>query len=379
MTSVLTIQPHGIRGGPSLQHLEFIRGLRSHGIRCHAVIPPQHELKEVYQELSASVFELEGLEIVPRSLDPRRVAAHLADSASSARCLARHAKAIGAEVLHTFNEGLLAGPLAARLAGLPSAIHIIGMSIFRPPPFSLMYCQWLRFSGDAIVCCQRGICEILEGAFVPSDRLHVVYNCVDPEAVRAAAERDAPPAPGGTLRIGMLAGLDRRKGHLVLARAARRICRELPEARVFIIGTLEGDPAYLAELRAFIATAGLGDRLQLVGPVAHPAPWIRSLDVYCIPSLSEALSVAGIEAMCLERPIVASAVGGNLEAVADNETGLLFPVGDSAKLADCVIALARDAERRNELGRAALARARTRFGLQENASKLARLLQDLAR
>ena len=64
------------------------------------------------------------------------------------------------------------------------------------------------------------------------------------------------------------------------------------------------------------------------------APWLRAMDIFVLPSLSEALSNSLMEAMGCGCCPVASRVGGNPELVTDGETGLLFPVGDAQALAE---------------------------------------------
>jgi len=90
---------------------------------------------------------------------------------------------------------------------------------------------------------------------------------------------------------------------------------------------------------------------------------VRALDVLVHPALRDPFPLALLEGMALGRPIVASAVGGIPEMLADGESGLLVPPSDAPALATSVIGLLRDAPRRRALGAAALDRLRTRFTL----------------
>jgi glycosyltransferase involved in cell wall biosynthesis len=74
--------------------------------------------------------------------------------------------------------------------------------------------------------------------------------------------------------------------------------------------------------------------------------------------------------MALGRPIVASAVGGIPEMIADGESGLLVPPNDSRALAEALVALLRDPARRAAMGAAAHARLTTRFSLAGFAAEM---------
>ena len=73
------------------------------------------------------------------------------------------------------------------------------------------------------------------------------------------------------------------------------------------------------------------------------------------------MGVAALEAMAAERPVVASAVGGLQEAVADDETGILVPAGDATALRTALSCLVADAALRERLGRAGAERIRALY------------------
>jgi glycosyltransferase involved in cell wall biosynthesis len=79
---------------------------------------------------------------------------------------------------------------------------------------------------------------------------------------------------------------------------------------------------------------------------------MEALDVFALPSLSEALGYAAMEAMAMELPVVASAVGGIPEVVQPDRTGLLVPAGDGVALAGALGALVGSAEVRGKMGAA---------------------------
>jgi glycosyltransferase involved in cell wall biosynthesis len=103
--------------------------------------------------------------------------------------------------------------------------------------------------------------------------------------------------------------------------------------------------------------------VTLAGATEAPAAALRGLDVFALPSFSEASSNALLEAMATGLPVVATRVGGSALAVEDGVTGLLVPPRDPAALAKALVTLIEDRQLAARLGAAALARVRAAHGL----------------
>ena len=104
---------------------------------------------------------------------------------------------------------------------------------------------------------------------------------------------------------------------------------------------------------------------------------LAEADVFCLPSIYEGLPLAILEAMAAGLPVVATAVSGNPEAVEDGVTGLLVPPESATALADALITLLADPERRRAMGEAARARVAERFSIDRIAAEHLALLQRL--
>jgi starch synthase len=101
--------------------------------------------------------------------------------------------------------------------------------------------------------------------------------------------------------------------------------------------------------------------------------------VFAIPSIYEPLGIVNLEAMACGSAVVAAAVGGIPEVVADGETGLLVPPGDEVALAEAVNALVRDPARAAEFGARGRQRAVADFSWDTIAAQTADLYAELAR
>jgi glycosyltransferase involved in cell wall biosynthesis len=116
---------------------------------------------------------------------------------------------------------------------------------------------------------------------------------------------------------------------------------------------LVGNGPLEAELRAQAEAAGLGDRVVLTGQRRDVSDLTPGFDIFAMPSLTEGLSIALLEACATRLAIVATAVGGNPEIVREGETGLLVPPGEGGPLFAALDRLLSDVSLRERLGSAA--------------------------
>lgn len=158
--------------------------------------------------------------------------------------------------------------------------------------------------------------------------------------------RFVPPAAGaprsGILFVGRLAD---KKGVMVLLEAMARL-RDLPEARLRIIGT----GAEEAHLRRQASALDLGASVQFMGAVANPElpGWFQQSMVLAFPSIvtpygdQEGLGLVPVESLACGCPVVASDLPAVRDVIRDGETGLLTPPGDADRLAETLRRLLRD-------------------------------------
>lgn len=137
-----------------------------------------------------------------------------------------------------------------------------------------------------------------------------------------------------------------------------------------------GDGPERGRIESTLKDAGLADRAHFAGSIPNEdMPLVyRAADICLLPSLMEATSIAGLEAMACARPLIGSRVGGIPALISDGETGILVPPGEPRPLADAIRRLASDRALRERMGRAARARAEREFSWERIAERTARLL-----
>lgn len=136
-------------------------------------------------------------------------------------------------------------------------------------------------------------------------------------------------------------------------------------------GELEDD------LRAQIVKSGQVENAILAGRVNNVNEYLLAADVFVLPSVSEAMPNALLEAMAAGLPVIASAVGGILDVVDHGENGLLYSPGDTEGLGNCLLAMARSPEQRTRFGENARQTIIDRFSLERMTDRYVGLYQAL--
>lgn len=310
-----------------------------------------------------------------------------ADVFASAR-IRRLFRAVDPDLIHfaCSRSHKLGAHASIRMRGLAPRVVTRRMDY---PLGSSRYRKWLYGTAvQAVVAVSRGVAREVLATGAEEASVHVIHDGVDAPhlaELRASKLRDAERARL-SIREGTLAGLTtaslhRRKGHDVLLRALAelrdRFGGDSAERLVWIVA---GDGPEGETLEALADSLGLLDAdaavsVRFVGKVAVDAV-LAAADLFALPSRKEGLGVALLEAMASGLPVVASAVGGMLDAVSA-DSGLLVSVEDSVELARAIDRLRRDPGLREEFGGNARARVASKFSIDEMCRKTVALYAKL--
>jgi glycosyltransferase involved in cell wall biosynthesis len=192
---------------------------------------------------------------------------------------------------------------------------------------------------------------------VPRSKLRMVPNGVRCESARnptLRAELDLTPTDRLLVSVGNLYPV---KGHQYLIAAMALIRAAHPSVHLAIAGRGDRADALLSQAREL----GVADRIHLLGLRSDISSILADADIFVMPSLSEGLPLALLEAMVAGCPIIASDVGEIGDALGQGECGVLVTAGNAAHLASALDRLLRDRTRATELGRRASARARAEY------------------
>lgn len=217
--------------------------------------------------------------------------------------------------------------------------------------------QWLMRSCDTIIC----VCKAQESHWQARfpflrGKTKVIYNGIDTDQFdphsytgTGKALRHSLKIPDGALLLCNIAGFRREKGHSILLDAFARILATRKD--VYLL--LAGDGQLRSHIEALAQDMGLSSHVRFLGNVSDVRPILTVTDIGVISSTAETFSMAMLESMAMQVPLVATDVGGTSEAVCHGETGLIVPPGNPGRLAEMLTDLLSNGVQRRTMGNAA--------------------------
>ncbi|MDQ1299407.1 MAG: hypothetical protein QG636_75 [Patescibacteria group bacterium] len=249
--------------------------------------------------------------------------------------------------------------LAGRLKGVRTILFTAhgwafneGRPLWQKAVIGLFHYAMVLFAHKTI-CVSGAIRQ--DAAWMPfvGKRFFVIHNGVTPTHLLSKNEARLALAPElvrgfpNALWIGSIAELHPTKGLDILVEAFAAIAHELP-----VVLVLMGDGAEWAKLQKLVQIYDLPDRVVLSGFVKDASSHLPALDVFVLPSRSEALGYALLEAGLASLPSIGTRVGGIPEVLEDGVTGLLVPPEKSIALSQALTELLTNEVLRNRLGTA---------------------------
>jgi glycosyltransferase involved in cell wall biosynthesis len=212
-----------------------------------------------------------------------------------------------------------------------------------------------------VVNCEYIRRHLIEDEHVPAKRIHLCYNGLD-EKFFAFRQRSAG---SDDLTIGCLCALRPEKNLEVLIDAFVQVGGG---CRLLLVGSGSSELA----LKEQVARLGIQDRVTFVPANSDVPEWLGKIDIFVLPSKTEAFSNSLMEAMACGCAVIASDVGGNPELVGNDERGLLFRKG---KLAEKLIQFITFPELRLEKARAARAFVEENLTIRSSVARMSEIYE----
>ncbi len=277
------------------------------------------------------------------------------------------------DIVHTRNLSGLDALLPARLAGARTLHSEHGFDVdnlegsaFRPTLLrrlnAPLVSRYVALSNDLY----RVMCERWR---IAPTRVQQIYNGVDTQKFTPAqsARRDLLPLSlqGENLFIvGTVGRVQAVKDQATLLRAFAAVLLSIPESRSRLRLVLVGDGPLLPDLQQLAGDLGIAEQTWFAGARHDVAALLQTFDLFVLPSLNEGISNTLLEAMATGLPLLATAVGGNVELLTEGVVGSTFTPGDHRNLAVMISQYYLKPELRAEQGAAARAHAVRSFSLQ---------------
>ena len=256
-------------------------------------------------------------------------------------------------ILHTHNfAAWLYGALAAKGIGGICHVHTehSGVAASHVRFFAE---RWLSRITDHVIAVSGHVHEVMtKDIGIPPKRVKVILNGVDnarfkPDTTLRDQIRKELGVAQEEFVVGIVARLAPIKNHSLLLRAFAEFEYDLPKKkRLLIVG--EGEDR--AKLESLSRDLGIADRVQFLGDRRDTEALFRAMDVYVLCSVSEGMNLTLLEAMSSGLPVIATAVGGNVEIVEHGISGFLVALNKPIEMGQYIQRLSSDQQLRQTMG-----------------------------
>lgn len=265
--------------------------------------------------------------------------------------------------------------IAARLARKPLIWHVRVSD-----PDEKFYDKFLFTLANKVIAVSKAVRKRLEEVAPGSNKIVVIYNGVDlTEFGHKPAEKEFKEEfgiEGDCALVGTMGQLHPRKGQDVFLRAAAQVSKLIPNIKFIIVGNRNEE--YRKKLEDLSKDLGIAEKAIFAGFREDIPRIMSSLDIFVLPSTNlEGFSRVILEGMASRKPVIASRVGGNPEAVEDGTTGIIVPPEDPTQLAAAILELVKNEDKRSQMGEAGRKRAENLFSIEKNMAQVEKLYKEL--
>lgn len=356
-----------LEGGTSRHLVDVVRNARD---TDHVVAIPSHRVGGVTDEEAEPKMREAGADI--RFVTMHRTPWSYANGLALPK-LRRLIREVGPDAVHGHSSigGLLAR-VAATGTGIPTVYTPNGITQVRA---GLAVERSLRRRTDRLVAVSVSEGELAVRLGVArAEQVVVIPNGIEVEAAPVPLDlREHLGIEAGAPLVGTIARLVPQKAPEDFVAACGLIGRAVPDARFVLIGSGELE----REVDAAIVESGLGDRFTRIPGLNGAAGVLGQLDVFALSSRFEGGPYSPLEAMRAGIPVVLTEVVGSRDTVEDGTSGLVVPPGDVRALADAVVGLLHDPDRRRRMGQAGHDRVLARFDVRSMGRALDGLYREL--
>ena len=232
--------------------------------------------------------------------------------------------------------------------------------------------------GKLAICPSQAIANHMNKDFgLPLERIRLVPRGVDLERFTFTLPEKKKSS---VFNIGIIGRLSPIKGHTYFLRAIARVIRQIysPSIKVWIVGDATSDHlAYKRELEILVKRLGLGYCTEFLGTQQDIGGALADLNLLVLPSVyHEAFGRVIIEAQAAGVPVIATRVGGVIDIIDHNLTGILVDPGNIEALAEAMIRIIRDNSLANYLAKNAYQKVRQKFNLKLMSTKILEVYQE---
>lgn len=278
-------------------------------------------------------------------------------------------------ILHAFDAPTdIFGVIVARLMGIPALASQLWARNVRPRREQVLLSTVDKVATGIFVNSHAAANELANNWQVRRDHIHVCHNGFEASEFHARGRGRPESLQDASVVIGTVAVLREEKNLPLLLDAFARVYAVNARARLVIVG----DGPAKSDLFRRAARLGISNACLFQAATPNPANWMRAIDVFVLCSRSESFPNALLEAMACGCCPVVSRVGGTLELVTHETTGMTFDSGDVEQLAQALCRLTYDVDSRSRFAHAATRFVQDTFTIEIASARLAEIYKQVS-
>ncbi|MCJ7577160.1 MAG: glycosyltransferase family 4 protein [candidate division Zixibacteria bacterium] len=357
---ILYITPSADLYGSDVCLKEMVKRLDRERFLPFVVLPYKGDLFAELSRLKGIKIEILDLAVMRRKyMHPLRFFIFVWKFFLSSLKLYQLVKKNKIDIIHSNSSMLQVGGVAAFCASKSHVWHVREITL-RPKILNILLSIILSKLSTRILC----ITKAVKDSYISLDgfkkKAEVLYDSLDlapyPRRINSQTLKKELGIKDGFWVVGMVARINFWKGQQVLLKAAEKVLQRSPRTVFLVVGGADeryGHDMLLEELKALVERLKIKERVIFTGFRKDVYDIISLLDIFVLPSLNpEPLGLSLIQAMASGKPVIATAQGGPLEIIDNHKTGILIPPNNPVILADALVDLLKDPQKRERMGQA---------------------------
>ena len=366
MVNVLFMQSQTYFGADSYIHLLFLRYLNRERFNVHVALNYGHG--DIKSPAAQAIEKIPDVRIRPTRFGTSVTFRNKGEIISNTLIqgipslfsligLANYVRANDIQIIHCTEKPRDAfyGQLLAKMTGAKCIIELH----VKAEDWINNKVLWAMEQADGLIGVSEFVAQSIGEMGYPPEKTYFVLNAIEADLWDPTTDgrpiRNEFGVSDDTSLLLTVSRLSYWKGHTELFKALAKVKEQYDNFRLLVVG--EDDPrahpghgSYTAELRELAEKLDIKDQIVFTGYRRDVAQLMAACDIYTMPSFEEPFGMVYLEAMCMQKPIVALDNGGAREVVEHNKSGLLSAPQDIDQLAQNIVTLINDSEMRMRMG-----------------------------
>lgn len=380
---VLYITPSADLYGSDVCLLEMVKRLDRKIFVPFVVLPYKGDLLTELSQLKGIKTEILDLAVMRKKyMHPLRFFIFVWKFFLSSLTLYQLAKKHRIDIIHSNSSMLQVGGVAAFCTGTPHVWHVREITS-RPKILNAFLSIILPRLSTKILCITKAVKDSFISLDGFKEKAGILYDSLDltpyPNIRNLQTLKKELGIEDGFQVVGTVGRINFTKGHQVLLEAAEKVLQSFPRTVFLIVGGADkkfGHHPVLEELKNSVKRIRVERNVIFTGFRRDVWEIISLMDIFVLPSVKpEGLGLSLVQAMALEKPVIATAQGGPLEIIDNHKTGILIPPNNPKILANSIVDLLKDPKKRERMGQAGQKLVSEKFDFEK--SGYMRKLEDL--